>query len=114
MDIRVGLHSNALALFSFIFPISWVVNSSRAFEISGPLRLKTRYSLSSSSLACYSEGSLLNLLFYTAVHERLLRTSDDFVWPIDTTFQGRFIIDVEFLDLKIGPVNVSYFKPDVI
>lgn len=42
-----------------------------------------------------------------AVHERLLRTCEDFVWPIDTTFIGRFIIDVEFLDLKISPQNVS-------
>lgn len=41
------------------------------------------------------------------VHERILRTCDDFVWPVDTTFVGRFIIDVEFLDLKICPLNVS-------
>lgn len=41
------------------------------------------------------------------VHERVLRTCDDFVWPVDTTFLGRLIIDVEFLDLKIYPLNVS-------
>lgn len=41
------------------------------------------------------------------VHERVLRTCDDFVWPVDTTFLGRLIIDVEFLDLKIHPLNVS-------
>lgn len=46
------------------------------------------------------------LFFLTLVHERLLRTSEDFVWPIDSTFNGKFIIDVEFLDLKISPVNV--------
>lgn len=40
-----------------------------------------------------------------AVQDRLLRTSEDFVWPIDSTFHGRFIIDVEFLDLKISPLN---------
>ncbi|KAK4708409.1 hypothetical protein R3W88_029334 [Solanum pinnatisectum] len=39
------------------------------------------------------------------VYERLLRTSDDFVWPIDSCLQGRFIIDVEFLDLKIYTPN---------
>ncbi|XP_027338675.1 BTB/POZ domain-containing protein At1g21780 isoform X2 [Abrus precatorius] len=39
------------------------------------------------------------------VQERVLRTHDDFVWPVDTTFVGRFIIDVEFLDLKICPLN---------
>ncbi|XP_060198032.1 BTB/POZ domain-containing protein At1g21780 [Lycium barbarum] len=39
------------------------------------------------------------------VYEKLLRTSDDFVWPIDSCLQGRFIIDVEFLDLKIYSPN---------
>ncbi|KAG6776088.1 hypothetical protein POTOM_019592 [Populus tomentosa] len=39
------------------------------------------------------------------VHERLLRTCEDFVWSVDSTFHGRFIIDVEFLDLKIYPLN---------
>ena len=47
--------------------------------------------------------------FNAAVHERLLRTYDDFVWPVDTSFAGRFIIDVEFLDLKICPMNVSSY-----
>ncbi|CAK9142249.1 unnamed protein product [Ilex paraguariensis] len=45
------------------------------------------------------------VLLDAAVHERLLRTSDDFVWPVDSNFQGRFIIDVEFLDLKIYSLN---------
>ena len=48
-------------------------------------------------------------LFGAAVHDRLLRTCDDFVWPVDSTFHGRFIIDVEFLDLRICPLNVSSF-----
>ncbi|GAA0139367.1 hypothetical protein Leryth_003168 [Lithospermum erythrorhizon] len=39
------------------------------------------------------------------IFERLLRSSDDFYWHLDSTFQGRFIIDVEFLDLKICPIN---------
>ncbi|CAJ1974252.1 unnamed protein product [Sphenostylis stenocarpa] len=39
------------------------------------------------------------------VQEKLLRTRDDFFWPVDTSFVGRFIIDVEFLDLKICPRN---------
>ncbi|KAI9113302.1 hypothetical protein K1719_015827 [Acacia pycnantha] len=46
-----------------------------------------------------------NRFYISPVHERLLRTCDDFVWPVDTTFVGRFIIDVEFLDLKICPLN---------
>ncbi|CAL0319416.1 unnamed protein product [Lupinus luteus] len=44
-------------------------------------------------------------LYFSSVHERVLRTYDDFVWPVDTTFVGRFTIDVEFLDLKICPLN---------
>ncbi|CAA2981244.1 BTB POZ domain-containing At1g21780 [Olea europaea subsp. europaea] len=43
--------------------------------------------------------------YISPIHQRLLRTSDDFVWPVETTFQGHFIIDVEFLDLKICPLN---------
>ncbi|CAK9142250.1 unnamed protein product [Ilex paraguariensis] len=43
--------------------------------------------------------------YISPIHERLLRTSDDFVWPVDSNFQGRFIIDVEFLDLKIYSLN---------
>ncbi|CAL5386966.1 unnamed protein product [Camellia sinensis] len=44
-------------------------------------------------------------LYISPVHERLLRTGDDFVWPVDSTFLGRFIIDVEFLDLKLCSMN---------
>ncbi|XP_051124103.1 BTB/POZ domain-containing protein At1g21780 isoform X2 [Andrographis paniculata] len=43
--------------------------------------------------------------FVSPIHERVLRTSDDFSCPIDFSIQGRFIIDVEFLDLKICPLN---------
>ncbi|GLT47119.1 hypothetical protein SLA2020_208360 [Shorea laevis] len=43
--------------------------------------------------------------YISPVHERPLRTSEDFVWPVDSTFHSRFVIDVEFLDLKICPLN---------
>ncbi|XP_072992904.1 BTB/POZ domain-containing protein At1g21780 [Typha latifolia] len=43
--------------------------------------------------------------YISPVHDRLLRTSEDFVWPIDCTFYGRFVVDVEFLDLKISSYN---------
>lgn len=52
----------------------------------------------------------LDVLLPVAVHERLLRTSEDFVWPVDSAFHGRFIIDVEFLDLKVCPTNVSILE----
>lgn len=56
---------------------------------------------------------MLFLFCNSAVHERLLRTPDDFAWPVDTSFAGRYIIDVEFLDLKICSVNVSSYIIDV-
>ncbi|KAG0481105.1 hypothetical protein HPP92_011963 [Vanilla planifolia] len=37
----------------------------------------------------------------SAVQERMIRNSEDFVWAVEATFPGRFVIDVEFLDLKI-------------
>ncbi|KAJ6730483.1 hypothetical protein OIU85_021294 [Salix viminalis] len=44
--------------------------------------------------------------YISPVHERLLRTSEDFICPVDSSaFHGRLIIDVEFLDLKICPLN---------
>jgi len=52
--------------------------------------------------------AVLNLILYNgiaAVQEKLLRTEDDFIWSVDTPSVGRYIIDVEFLDLKI---NVSF------
>ncbi|KAM1022928.1 hypothetical protein ACFX13_044571 [Malus domestica] len=49
--------------------------------------------------------------YISPVHERLLRTSEDFVWPVDSTFLGRFIIDVEFLDLKICHSNGGEASP---
>ena len=42
------------------------------------------------------------------VYEKLLRTTDDCVWHVDSSFHGRFTIDVEFLDLKICPLNVCF------
>ncbi|QCE15748.1 BTB/POZ domain-containing protein At1g21780-like [Vigna unguiculata] len=41
------------------------------------------------------------------VQEKLLRTHDDFVWSVETTFVGRYTIDVEFLDLKINGEETS-------
>ncbi|KAG4210867.1 hypothetical protein ERO13_A02G072800v2 [Gossypium hirsutum] len=46
-------------------------------------------------------------LYISPVHDRPLRTCDDFYWPVDSTFHGRFIIDVEFLDLRICPINTQ-------
>ncbi|KAJ8460966.1 hypothetical protein OPV22_033892 [Ensete ventricosum] len=43
--------------------------------------------------------------YVSPVYDRLLRTTEDFVWVTDFNSPGRFIVDVEFLDLKIAPLN---------
>ncbi|XP_022766338.1 BTB/POZ domain-containing protein At1g21780-like [Durio zibethinus] len=48
-------------------------------------------------------------LYISPVHDRPLQTCDDFVWPVDSIFHGRFIIDVEFLELRISPINGGEF-----
>ncbi|KAG6479114.1 hypothetical protein ZIOFF_062574 [Zingiber officinale] len=42
-------------------------------------------------------------LYPEGISDKLLKTSDDCIWAVDTLFTGRFIIDIEFLDLKIIP-----------
>ncbi|XP_074587426.1 BTB/POZ domain-containing protein At1g55760-like [Curcuma longa] len=44
-----------------------------------------------------------SILIHPGISDKLLKSSDDCVWSVDTLFTGRFIIDVEFLDLKIVP-----------
>nr|ACL81160.1 BTB/POZ domain-containing protein [Mirabilis jalapa] len=43
-----------------------------------------------------------NPLIHPQVIDKQLKSNDDFVWPIDIPLVGKFIIDVEFLDLKIS------------
>ncbi|XP_020704985.1 BTB/POZ domain-containing protein At1g55760 [Dendrobium catenatum] len=42
-------------------------------------------------------------LAHPGVCDKQLKNNEDFIWAVDTTFVGKFIIDVEFLDLKIVP-----------
>lgn len=49
----------------------------------------------------------ISILCYIGISDKLLKNNDDFVWAIDILFSGRFIIDVEFLDIKIVPQSVS-------
>ncbi|XP_062020475.1 BTB/POZ domain-containing protein At1g21780 [Rosa rugosa] len=49
--------------------------------------------------------------YISPVHERQLRTMDDFAWPVNSSFNGPFVIDVEFLDLKISPINGGEATP---
>ncbi|XP_076932427.1 BTB/POZ domain-containing protein At1g55760-like [Bidens hawaiensis] len=44
-------------------------------------------------------------LVHPEIRDKQLKSSDDFVWAIDVPLGGKFIIDVEFLDLKTASPN---------
>ncbi|KAJ6803945.1 BTB/POZ domain-containing protein [Iris pallida] len=44
-------------------------------------------------------------LVHPGVSDKQIKTNEDFVWAVDTVFTGKFIIDVEFLDLKSVPLS---------
>lgn len=41
------------------------------------------------------------IIVHPGISDKQLKNNNDFVWLIDTFFTGKFIIEVEFLDLKI-------------
>ncbi|GFP99113.1 BTB/POZ domain-containing protein at1g55760 [Phtheirospermum japonicum] len=44
-------------------------------------------------------------LVHPDVTDKQLKSNEDFVWAIEVPLTGKFIIDVEFLDLKIASLN---------
>ncbi|KAI7758386.1 hypothetical protein M8C21_001937 [Ambrosia artemisiifolia] len=45
------------------------------------------------------------VLVHPEIRDKQLKTSDDFVWTLEVPLTGKFIIDVEFLDLKTASPN---------
>ncbi|KAM0063699.1 putative chromatin remodeling & transcription regulator BTB-POZ family [Helianthus debilis subsp. tardiflorus] len=45
------------------------------------------------------------VLVHPEVRDKQLKTSDDFVWVLEVPLTGKFIIDVEFLELKTASPN---------
>ncbi|CAA6667672.1 unnamed protein product [Spirodela intermedia] len=43
------------------------------------------------------------------VHKKLLQTDDDFICPMDSTFNDTFRVVVEFLDFKISPCQCTSY-----
>ena len=43
---------------------------------------------------------------YAGIFDKQLK-HDGFVWAIDSTVIGRFVIEIEFLDLKVADPSVS-------
>ncbi|KAI9115696.1 hypothetical protein K1719_013365 [Acacia pycnantha] len=52
-----------------------------------------------------SSASDRKALTHPVVKDRLIKNSEDFVWPLEVPVTGKFIIDVEFLDLKTASPN---------
>lgn len=48
------------------------------------------------------------LSLHAEVKDKQLKNSEDFVWAIEAPLTGKFIIDVEFLDLKTASSNVLF------
>ncbi|XP_010252868.1 PREDICTED: BTB/POZ domain-containing protein At1g55760-like [Nelumbo nucifera] len=46
-------------------------------------------------------------LIHPGITNKQLKNNDDFIWVIETPLTGKFIINVEFLDLKISSPNDS-------
>ncbi|CAI9088144.1 OLC1v1022393C1 [Oldenlandia corymbosa var. corymbosa] len=45
------------------------------------------------------------ILVHPEITDKQLKNSDDFVWPVEVPLTGKFIIDLEFLDLKAASPN---------
>ncbi|KAF6153866.1 hypothetical protein GIB67_001099 [Kingdonia uniflora] len=46
-------------------------------------------------------------LIHPGITDKTFKSNDDFIWAIETPLTGKFIIDVEFLDLKTVSPNAS-------
>ena len=60
----------------------------------------TKHGLSNRQLICMNTGILDKPLKH-----------EGFVWTIDSSFTGRFVIEIEFLDLKVADSSVSTVSP---
>lgn len=49
---------------------------------------------------------MLFFLYDAEIKDKVLKNNEDFVWAIEVPLTGKFIIDVEFPDLKIASPNV--------
>lgn len=49
---------------------------------------------------------MLFFLYDAEIKDKVLKNNEDFVWAIEVPLTGKFIIDVEFLDLKTASPNV--------
>ncbi|KAL9997425.1 putative BTB/POZ domain-containing protein AtSIBP1 [Helianthus debilis subsp. tardiflorus] len=45
-------------------------------------------------------------LVHPEIRDKQLKSSDDFVWALEVPLTGKFIIELEFLDLKAASPNV--------
>eukprot|EP01018_Ginkgo_biloba_P025143 Gb_00172 [translate_table: standard] len=71
-----------------------------------PSRLsKEQPPIASFAVRILTLGGSRRTLTYPEIIDKALKSNEDFVWPVELTFHGKFIIDVEFLDLKVASPN---------
>ncbi|KAK4750584.1 hypothetical protein SAY87_004066 [Trapa incisa] len=61
--------------------------------------------IASFNIRVISSGGGRKSLTHPVITDKLLKNREDFVWAIDIPLNGKFIIDVEFLDLKASSLQ---------
>ncbi|KAH9313250.1 hypothetical protein KI387_028285, partial [Taxus chinensis] len=68
-----------------------------------PSRLsKDQPPIASFTIQILTLGGSRRTLTCPDINNKILKSGEDFVWPVELSFHGKFIIDVEFVDLKVA------------
>jgi hypothetical protein len=49
------------------------------------------------------------LIYDAEIKDKVIKSNEDFVWSLEIPLSGKFIIDVDFLDLKIASPDVCAY-----
>ncbi|XP_076882567.1 BTB/POZ domain-containing protein At1g55760-like [Bidens hawaiensis] len=90
-----------------------VVEKSRSFstKLYPEIKNLTRdsYPIASFNIRLISSFGGRKVLVHPEVRDKQLKTSDDFIWVLEVPSTGKFIIEIEFLDLKTASSNGSEY-----
>lgn len=67
--------------------------------------LKEQPPIASFTVQIQTLGGNHQILTHPEVIDKVVKSSEDFVWQVELPFHGKMIIDVEFLDLKVACPN---------
>jgi hypothetical protein len=54
------------------------------------------------------------LIYNAEIKDKVIKSNEDFVWSLEIPLSGKFIIDVDFLDLKIASPDVYAYYLSLI